>query len=178
MIKNRLFGYAIFSALICLCLTACINTPQPTSYTIYLTRHFEKVSDVPDPDLTAKGQKQAEIFVSLLDNKPITAIYSTNYKRTMQSAIPLANTLNLTVQNYDPRTPEAIIAKVTNEQTAQVIVGHSNTIPDLVRRLGGQAQDLAESDYGLVFAVTITLLEGQRIKTETRKMLLLDKVTG
>lgn len=164
--------------LLSFCLGSCATKPLPTTYTVYLTRHFEKTKETQDPELTVKGKKQAEIFASLLDNKAISAIYSTDYRRTMLSAKPLANTLNIAIEIYDPRNPEAIIDKVTTSAQNQVIVGHSNTIPDLVTRLGGQSQLISESEYGLVFAVSITLLEGVRMNTETRKILLLDNVSN
>ena len=132
------------------------------------------MKQIDDPGLTAKGERQAEIFASLLDNKPIKQIYSTDYLRTRKSAIPLANALNLPVRLYDPRTPAKIISDVLQLQQDQVILGHSNTIPDLVRRLGGTAQSMGESEYGIVFAVSITLLEGERQSVRTRKFILLE----
>ena len=169
---------AFIYLLLPLCLISCATSPQPITYTVYLTRHFEKTKEPNDPKLTEKGNKQAEIFASLLDNKPISTIYSTDYRRTILSAKPLATTLNLVIEKYDPRKPDALINRVTANLQDQVIVGHSNTIPDLVTRLGGLSQLLSESDYGLVFAVSITMLEGVRIRTETRKIMLLDNVSG
>jgi broad specificity phosphatase PhoE len=157
-------------------LISCSTTPIPTTYTVYLTRHFEKAQRTNDPELSIKGQKQAEVFASLLDNKPITAVYSTKYKRATASIKPLAARLNLTIQEYEPSDASYLIDKVTENQQDQVIVGHSNTIPDLVRRLGGQSQRIADSEYGIVFAVSITLLEGERTTTDTRKIWLLDNL--
>lgn len=174
MIELQRYIKALVCAVIVIALTGCATAPEPTKYTVYLTRHFEKIKLVDNPELTIKGNKQAETFASLLDNKPISTIYSTDYRRTIQSARPLANTLNLVIQKYDPRDPEILIANVLASASDQVIVGHSNTIPDLVARLGGESQAIAESEYGLVFAVSITLLEGVRIDTSTKKILLLE----
>lgn len=170
-----------FRALVCLffgfCLIGCAAAPLPTTYTVYLTRHFEKAKLVKDPELTARGLRQAEVFASLLDNKPISTIYSTDYRRTIQSASALASALNQSIQKYNPREPEVLIARVLNNASDQVVVGHSNTIPDLVNRLGGKSQAIAESEYGVVFAVSITLLDGVRIDTSTREILLLEGIS-
>jgi phosphohistidine phosphatase SixA len=155
-------------------LSSCASPPIPYTYTVYLSRHFEKQSNVSDPELTAKGNRQAEIFASLLDNKPIQHIYSTNYNRTKSSVKPLAESLNLQIEIYDPRAPSELISRVTSLQQDQVILGHSNTIPDLVGRLGGKAQPISETEYGVIFAVSLTLLEGELQNVRTRKFTLLE----
>ena len=157
-------------------LNSCSTTPIPTTYTVYLTHQFEKTQSANDPELSLKGQKQAQVFASLLDNKPISAIYSTKDKPATASIKPLAARLNLTIQEYESSDASYLIDRITENQQDQVIVGHSHAIPDLVRRLGGQSQRIADYEYGIVFAVSITLLEGERIATDTRKIWLLDSL--
>ncbi|MFC5271491.1 histidine phosphatase family protein [Adhaeribacter terreus] len=69
---------------------------------VYLVRHAEKSTNHPDdPDLNAAGKARAEALKEILLNKDISAIYSTNYKRTKQTAEPLAKARNLAVQQYE-----------------------------------------------------------------------------
>ena len=72
-------------------------------YTLYFVRHFEKQATSQDPELTTQGHQQAEQLADLLDNVGLTHIYSTDYRRTQQSAASVAKKLGMDVQSYDPR---------------------------------------------------------------------------
>ncbi|MBT0587698.1 SixA phosphatase family protein [Alteromonas oceanisediminis] len=129
--------------------------------TIVLSRHFEKVDAdtdgkaFADPALTARGQQQALALASLLEPLSIERIFSTDYLRTRQSAAPTAKSLGLPVEIYDPRQPESLVEQLRTDQQNSLILGHSNTIPALVEKLGGSAMLLAEKDYGVVFIIKI-----------------------
>ncbi|WP_100658649.1 SixA phosphatase family protein [Alteromonas flava] len=138
--KGLLLGLMLF----------CLQT-SALAQTYYVLRHFEKAPTPDDPPLSTRGIQQANALAALLNDKDIQCIYSTNYQRTLQSVTPLANALSIKVQLYDPRQPEKLINSLTTTQGDCVIVGHSNTVPDLVERLGGTGAPLTEKDYGDVF---------------------------
>ena len=77
--------------------------PSEGCSNIYLIRHAEKVrankSDR-DPDLSNKGFLRAENWKRFFIDKNISRIYSTNYKRTIKTAIPLAENNNLEILIY------------------------------------------------------------------------------
>ena len=105
---------------------------------IYLIRHAEKVrSDKSDrdPDLNNKGLLRAENWKNYFISKNISRIYSTNYKRTIKTAIPLAenNNLEILIYSSDDIVYETFLKSSEGENT--VVVGHSNTIPDFVNNL-------------------------------------------
>ena len=105
---------------------------------IYLIRHAEKVrSDESDsdPDLNNKGLLRAENWKNYFISKNISRIYSTNYKRTIKTAIPLAenNNLEILIYSSDDIVFETFLKSNEGENT--VVVGHSNTIPDFVNNL-------------------------------------------
>ncbi|MEQ9570005.1 MAG: phosphoglycerate mutase family protein [Longimicrobiales bacterium] len=128
---------------------------------VWLVRHAERaddgMGDQPDPELSAPGRVRAAELARLLGDAGITSIHSTPFRRTRQTAAPLAEALGLEVQAYDPRDPaamEAFLARLA-EPGRHVVVGHSNTTPDLVRRLGGDpVSPIDEMEYDRIYVVT------------------------
>lgn len=122
---------------------------------IYLVRHGEKMSENGDPELTSKGRARAEHVGILLHRAGITSIFHTPTNRTRQTAEPLARRTGLTVQVYDPRTPKALVEKVKGLSGAVLVVGHSNTLPELVRLFGGApGADIGDNEYDRLYQLT------------------------
>ena len=122
---------------------------------IYLVRHGEKASEHGDPDLTTQGRARAEHVGVLLQRAGVGHIFSTPTNRTRQTAAPLAQRTGVTVQLYDPRNPKALVEKVRALNGAVLVVGHSNTLPELVRLFGG-TQDLVigDDEYDRLYQLT------------------------
>lgn len=76
------------------------------SYSIYLVRHAEKLTDLKNPALTTCGTTRAEQLANMLSKTAITSIYSTSYQRTMQTAKPLATQQSITIKTYNPKQLE------------------------------------------------------------------------
>lgn len=138
---------AFISAFLAFTLAACQRTPAETEGVAYLVRHAEKVTDSAamivddplDPPLSEAGEARAEALADLLKDRGIDTIWSTDYKRTRDTAAPLANRLNLGLDYYDPRALEAFAEQLQQSPSQTVlIVGHSNTTPALVAALGGE----------------------------------------
>ncbi len=131
---------------------------EPT--VIYIVRHAEKMSDgTNDPDLNELGIKRAGKLAVILKNIELFAIYSSPYKRTQQTAKPVADSKNLEISPYNPSKQKAFVAellKLHNTQTI-LIVGHSNTIPELLNILSSsdKYQQLDDNEYDKLFVVTI-----------------------
>ncbi len=133
-----------------------IIVPQPAlaADTVFVMRHLQK-ADGADPPLSAEGAANARAVADMLGKSGIKAIFATPTRRAMETAQPLAARLGLTVKAYDPSKPDQLAASVAAMPGAVLVVGHSNTVPDLVARFGGkQAITLGEQNYGTVFVVT------------------------
>lgn len=126
-----------------------------SSQTIYIFRHAEKVPDKPDPELSDKGIQRAHKLAEALRHSGIERVYATKYKRTQQTAKPLAQALGLAIVTYPAGDAVQLINQVRQDGATTLIIGHSNTVPDLVRAAGGEAHDLTEKDYGDLFQVVI-----------------------
>jgi broad specificity phosphatase PhoE len=135
-------------------LAPCAALADPS--TIYLVRHAEKASGGKDPDLTAQGQARAQNIATILHKTGIANIFSTPYKRTMQTAQALAQRSGVPVQVYDPAAPKLLVDRVKSLTGAVLVVGHSNTLTELVRLFGGApGADIPETEYDRLYQLVV-----------------------
>lgn len=127
--------------------------PAAAQRAIFLVRHAEKVDESRDPDLSPAGQARASRLAAHLSRAGIGALYVSEYKRTSQTAAPLASALHLTPQAVPAQDRKALVAKL-REHPDQIalVVGHSDTLPLLLRELGVAAPP-AITDYGDLLVV-------------------------
>lgn len=138
-------------------LAACMTVPPqpPLGPSYYVMRHLHTPEGASDPDLTPEGQRHAQLMVGFFREDPPSVIYVSDTKRARQTAAPLAASLGLTPKIYDPRNTPALIQAVTAEPGTVLVVGHSNTVPDIVEQLGGaRPGPLTHHDFGDVWHVT------------------------
>lgn len=132
--------------------TVAANTDN--QFTVYLVRHGEKLLDRKNPPLTLCGIRRAEQLSVMLEKANIKAVYSTEFIRTEQTAAPLAEKLVLAVQSYSPRNLEQFANRIKNEKQNVVIVGHSNTTPQLTALISGEkVKDITEQEYQMLYQV-------------------------
>jgi broad specificity phosphatase PhoE len=109
-----------------------------------------------DPPLSAEGEKQAVDLKTFLQNKSIKSIYSTNYARTIATAEPTRQAFGVKLKIYDPKNTAQFVEELKNISNGNVlVVGHSNTVDDVVNGLLGETKmtDLPDTAYGNVFIV-------------------------
>lgn len=145
----------IVSCQLLFALSLLLLSHSAIGYELILVRHFEKIADVDDPGLTKKGHARAENLAEVLDQSGINRIYTTDYNRTKQTAMPVAELKGFTVNYYDPRNLKNFAVDLLARQESALIVGHSNTTPALIKLLGGEAKIIGEKDYGEVFFIRI-----------------------
>ena len=133
----------------------CLFSTNVFCYELILVRHFEKVAEVDNPGLTEAGHIRAENLAIMLDSFAISKIYSTDYNRTIQTALPVSTQKQLAINYYDPGNLKNFANNLLSRQDNALIVGHSNTTPALINLLGGEAKNIAETDYGEVFIIRI-----------------------
>lgn len=135
------------------CLSICLLVFSTLGFaeqqTWYLVRHFEKQLAA-DPSLTETGKARAQALAAFFADKPLLQIYSTDYQRTMQTAAPVAALKALPIQPYNPNDLAGFAKKVANLNHV-LVVGHSNTTPELLLLMGGDKVTMTELDYGTVY---------------------------
>src|SRR5687768_14269138 len=127
-----------FFVLITIAFCSCSTTT--TNY--YIVRHAEKAtvdstiksSDVP---LSEQGVKRAESLADKLKDKSVKHIFSTNTVRTKTTAEPLGKLLSVPVQTYNG-SDTGFVHRIKNLNGNVLVVGHSNTVDDLVNGLLGK----------------------------------------
>jgi 2,3-bisphosphoglycerate-dependent phosphoglycerate mutase len=107
---------------------------------VYCVRHAEK-AEGDDPLLTDAGTARVAQLVDALKDIPLRAVYSTDTRRTQATARPVAQGHGLEVTSYRPETRGLL----GQQRGAVLVVGHSNTIPLLLRELGA---DFAAAELG------------------------------
>lgn len=114
------------------------------------------------------GRARADILAEELSGAGLTAIWSTDYNRTRETAKPASNRTGLPVQIYDPARQDAFAARLKATPGTFLVVGHSNTVPDLVKQLGGKpgAPIVEATEYDRLYVVTVTR---GHVNTEIRR---------
>lgn len=131
---------------------------QNTTTTYYLIRHAEKADGSANPDLSAIGLNRAENWNSILSEVTFDAIYSTDYKRTLQTATPTAKRSKKEIILYTPKPFDLQKFKKDTSGKTVLIVGHSNTIPALANQLIDKKvfADMEDTTFGNLYIVTVT----------------------
>jgi broad specificity phosphatase PhoE len=132
--------------------------------TVIFVRHAEKAAMPADnPGLSAAGQRRAaELKRQLVDADVVAgvdAVYSTPFRRTEETARPIADALDLPLHSYDAADTEAIMENIVKVHKGKVIlvVGHSNTLPALMGNMGASKRvpAIAEDEYDNIYIVSI-----------------------
>lgn len=148
--KNIRLAFALSAAA---ALAACATAPPQPEPAFYVMRHLQKGAGE-DPGLTEQGRSCAARVAEDLSASGIRAIYASRTRRAQESAAPTASRLGVTPAVYDPRDTPGLVARVRAEPGSVLVVGHSNTVPDIVEGLGGaRPADLAEDRYGEIWRV-------------------------
>ena len=137
-----------------------LAVPAWAQQTIFVVRHAERTDGgagtsmmAADPDLSDKGQERAQALARILKDARITSIYTTQYKRTVQTAAPLAQALGIQTTTVDARDTAALVEKVKAGGNA-LVVGHSNTLGPILQQLGiSEPVTIADEDYDNLFVV-------------------------
>jgi broad specificity phosphatase PhoE len=102
---------------------------------LFFIRHAEKVKSGDDPALTKIGAKRAIYWAQVFKNIDFAAVYSTQTKRTISTALPSAEQSDVSISIYDTKTVDIKEIAEKHKGKSILIVGHSNTIPGLVNSL-------------------------------------------
>lgn len=124
---------------------------------IYLVRHAEKMDSSQNPPLSELGEARALALRDSLSAKGIDRVYATPYIRTQKTAQPTADALGLPVTTYGTDTTfqfAQAIRKIKGENL--LVVGHSNTVPEMVLYLTGDTVHIGHDDYDNLYKVRIS----------------------
>lgn len=154
-------------SLLLLSVLVCANAfpvaAQQPPTTVILVRHAEK-GDAPanDPPLTKAGAARAQALMEIARDAGVTAIITTQFARTRETARPAAEALGITPEVVRPIGSAAQhaqdVARMVQAHAGGVVlvVGHSNTIPGIIAVLGApQPPPICDSEYDDLYVVTL-----------------------
>lgn len=129
---------------------------EPSAATFYLVRHAEKELKGDDPELSEAGYARAQALADTLRGAKLTGIYSTDTRRTRDTAAPTLAETNLDLQLYDGRSLTDFAQQMSNKEGNFLIVGHSNTTPQLAQALGGEGGEpiVEATEYDRLYVIT------------------------
>ena len=126
--------------------------------TVFLVRHAEKQAEPKDPELTAEGLARARQLASVLRSANLSACFASEFKRTQATAAPTAQTFELAVIERKAGQEQALAKEIKQDFAGKrvLFVGHSNTVPQMMKHLGAKnLPELDESDYDNLFVLQI-----------------------
>jgi broad specificity phosphatase PhoE len=137
-------------------LLAAVSSARADSVLV-LVRHAEKVDESSDAQLSDVGRSRARALAALLRDAGIEAVYSTDFARTRDTARPTAESLQKPVEIYDGDGLEAFAKELRAKGNRALVVGHSDTTPELVKLLGGDpGAPIADEEYDRIYVLTLS----------------------
>ena len=145
------------------------EAPVPVApVTVILVRHAEKATDgdARDPKLSEAGTKRAESLARMLGSAGVTHLFATEFHRTQDTLAPLAKVAGHAVDVVPAGKAEELekCLRALAPGSVAVVAGHSNTVPDVAKRLGVALEGLqstrngatlAEDSFDRVFVLTL-----------------------
>ena len=134
-------------------------TPDTSVTTIVLVRHAERDDRFvgSDPPLNGEGHARAGALAHVLQDFGISSIYVTEFTRTRETAEPLAKLLGDSLRvllGQDFATQAARIVR-ENRGRAALVVGHSNTVPQLIEALMGAKVAFGHDAFDPIYVVVL-----------------------
>ena len=146
--QNRIIGVLAL-------LLTLVGSPA-WSQTIYLVRHAEKVDESRDPALSLQGRKRAVDLAFHLRDAEIKKIYVTEFQRTQKTAEVLATQMKVAAQILPAKDIQKLVAMLKTETGNTLVVGHSNTLPDILKALGAtNVVPVADNEYDRLVLLTM-----------------------
>ncbi len=133
--------------------------------TIIFVRHAEAAGGDPrDPSLTPAGEVRAAALSKALSGAGVVAVYTSQYNRTRSTGgvVGKAAGATVTVVPVAGATLDAdastLIERIVRDHAGKtvLVVGHSNTVPLMVKKASGVGVDaITETEFDRLFVVNI-----------------------
>lgn len=124
--------------------------------TVVLVRHAEKAAATKDPPLSEAGERRANELADMLGDAGIKAIFVTEYQRTARTAAPLAARIHVEPRVVPARDTSTLVKTIREiENGVVLIVGHSDTVPEIIAGLGGPAVTISDDTFDNLFILNL-----------------------
>ncbi len=138
--------------------TTLTNESSSQTTQIFILRHTEKADDTSEnPELSAAGIERAKYWKTVLQHTTFDQVFTTEFIRNIQTAQLIASSSSVKPEMYYPMSFDVVkFINLIKGQTV-LIIGHSNTIPDMVNRLIGETKypPMSHQNYNILYTITI-----------------------
>ena len=143
-----------FALSLLLFVSVSIASAQPV---VVVVRHAEKATNGGDnPDLSSAGRARADALARILKDSGITAIFISEFKRTQETAAPTATLIHVTPTVVAAKDTAALVARLHQLSGNALVVGHGDTIPNIVKALGiNRPINIPDADYSELLIVIL-----------------------
>jgi len=154
-------GLLLVVLLVATAFPAGVSAIDQSPMILILVRHAEKKIVPPenkDPELSPAGLARARELARMFGDSGIAAIYATQYKRTQQTVMPLADKLRLPVTQIEAKKTAELVKQIRAQNAGQVvfIAGHNNSVPEIIAALGGpQLPIIPEAEYDNLYILIV-----------------------
>lgn len=163
--KTQILNNLLYSLIILCCSVFTVNatsietkniTAVAETKVFYLVRHAEKNQGA-DPSLSEQGKLRALRLANVLSSTPLNKVYTTDYKRTRETALAVAEDQHLALNLYHPAELQKTAEVLLSQQGHILVVGHSNTTTALAERLGVDKQPLIDdaNEFDRLYIITV-----------------------
>ena len=136
---------------------------QATTTVIFVSHAEKALAPADNPGLSEAGKvRAAELARQLVVADVVAgvdAIYSTSYRHTEETALPVANALNIPIRHYDASNTTSIMDDIVKAHKGKIVlvVGHSNTVPEMIGNMGASKNvpEIHDSEYDNIYVVSI-----------------------
>ena len=131
-------------------------SPLTPAATIILVRHAERLAGMaPDVLLSPPGEQRAKQLATLLKDSKLKAVFTTEVRRVQQTAEPTAQQFHLQPVVIPQKDVDALISRLQTlpDDETVLVVGHTNTVPAIVERLGGTVPPLSDAEYDRMIVI-------------------------
>ena len=124
---------------------------------VVIVRHAEKAANGGnDPDLSSAGRARADALPRILKDSDITAIFTSEFKRTQETAAPTATSAHVTPTVVAAKDTAALVARLHQLNGNALVVGHDDTIPNIIKALGiNSSINIPGTDYSELLIVIL-----------------------
>jgi phosphohistidine phosphatase SixA len=121
---------------------------------VLLVRHAEKQDATKDTRLSSAGEARAKALAVKLRDAGITSIWTSEYRRTQETAKPLAEALHLTAKVHPAGDSKGLVEQLRKEGGRALVVGHANTVSEIARLYGARLDELREDEFDGLFLLS------------------------
>lgn len=125
-------------------------------HVIALVRHAEKADQSKDTALSTDGERRAARLSEVLSGLGLRAIYTSEFKRTAQTAQPTAERAGITPTVVPAQDTAGLVQRLRRDHPHEptLIVGHADTLPEIIRQLGVlEPVDIPGTEFGNLFLI-------------------------